>query len=162
MLRYDVKLNDDNLKRDKLVWSEKYVAPDLSFVSGVTSQHYHIDNSNMIAASIGADTNFSALNLDTENVTRNGYIIIKNKRYKIEVGIKPLQARSTEEESDDNTYKYVYIGGVYYYVTGDTVTINNWLKEKWKKSEGGYKVEIIEGDVVGTIDSAGEYLRNYC
>ena len=53
MLKYEVKLDYDNLKRDTLVWSEKYVAPDLSFVSGVTSQHYHIDRSETIAASIG-------------------------------------------------------------------------------------------------------------
>ena len=43
MLRYEIKLTDDNFKQEELVWGEKYLAPDLSFVSGVTSQDYHLE-----------------------------------------------------------------------------------------------------------------------
>ena len=89
MLRYDVKLEYDNLKRDTLVWGEKYVAPDLSFVSGVTSQDYHVDKNDRIAASIGSDTNFSYLNIDCENVTRNGYIVIYGKCFTTSRKVKP-------------------------------------------------------------------------
>lgn len=50
MLRYTVKLEEENIKRDEIVWSEKYVSPDLSFVSGVTSQKYHLSEDNFVAA----------------------------------------------------------------------------------------------------------------
>ena len=74
MLKYSVKIGENNIKRDVLSWSEKYVAPDLSFVSGVTSQHYHVDKNELISGSIGGETNFSSLKLETENVCRNGCI----------------------------------------------------------------------------------------
>ena len=165
MLRYDVKLTEDNLKRDKLVWSEKFVAPDLSFVSGVTSQHYHIDASDMIAASIGADSNFSSLNIETENVTRTGYVLISGKEYGIQSAKKPVHYSyidesdtAVTEDYDDESFYYVYINDVYYYitddmVTGGTITVHNHLKEQWKKVDGEYKVEIVEGDVDGIVDT---------
>jgi hypothetical protein len=149
MLRYDVKLEYDNLKRDTLVWGEKYIAPDLSFMSGVTSQDYHVDKSDKIAASIGGDTNFSYLNIECENVTRNGYIVIYGKKYKIE------EKKATELYP---AFKYTYVDGVYYNVKSDatTVTIKNRLKEQWKRVDGKYKADIVEGDVEGTV--SGNYL----
>ena len=77
MLSYSIKLDDKSIQRDELVWSEKYLAPDLSFVSGVTSQDYHLEKKKQIAFSIGNDTNADALNISCNNVTRNGYIVGK-------------------------------------------------------------------------------------
>lgn len=142
MLKYSVRLGDDNFKRDELVWSEKYVSPDLSFISGVTSQHNHIDKNEFMSASLGADTNFAALNLTTTNVCRNGYIVIKNKKYKIETGEKST--------TGGGTFRYVDINGVYYYITGDTITVKNWLATN---SSGN----VIEKDVTGTI--SGNYVE---
>ena len=144
MLRYDVKLEYDNLKRDTLVWGEKYVAPDLSFVSGVTSQDYHVDKNDRIAASIGSDTNFSYLNIDCENVTRNGYIVIYGKKYKIE---------TREATAVYPSFSYTYVDGVFYSIKeGETtVTVKNRLKEQWKRVDGKYKADIVEGDVEGTV-----------
>lgn len=142
MLTYSIKLGDDNLKRDKLVWSEKFVAPDLSFVSGVTSQHYHIDADEYMSASIGVDTNFSRLKVTCQNVTRNGYVVIKDKEYKIK--------RHKKSIASGGTFDYVDIGGVYYYITGDTITVKNWLQEQWYKVGNEDKVRIIEGDIKPT------------
>ena len=43
MLKYEVKLGKDNFKQRELEWSEKYLAPDLSFISGVTDTAYHLE-----------------------------------------------------------------------------------------------------------------------
>ena len=142
MLRYNVKLNESNIKMDELVWGEKYISPDLSFVTGVTSQEYHLENSNRINASIGANTTFSSLLISTENVTRNGYAVIKEKEYEIHTG-------KTSEISAE-TFSYVEINGVFYYITGNTITVKNWLKEKWYRVDNEYKVNIVEDDVIGT------------
>lgn len=142
MLSYSVRLGEDNIKRDKIVWSEKYVAPDLSFVSGVTSQSYHIDKDEYIAASIGSDTNFSRLKLESRNVTRNGYIVVKGKNYRIQ------KAKTTTTSPTE--VSYIEVNGAYYYVSGGKVTVKNHLKEQWKTIRGKTTVDVIEGDVEGT------------
>lgn len=141
MLSYSVRLGEDNLKRDKIVWSERYVAPDLSFVSGVTSQSYHIDKDEYIAASIGSDTNFSRLKLESRNVTRNGYIVVKGKSYRIQ--------RAKTTTTSPTEVSYIEVNGAYYYVSGDKVTVKNHLKEQWKTVGGKTTVDVIEGDVEG-------------
>lgn len=140
MLTYSIRIGDNDLKRDKLVWSEKFVAPDLSFVSGVTSQHYHIDADEYISASIGINSNFTRLKVACQNVTRNGYIIIKKKEY-------PIKRRKKSVVSG-GTLEYVDIGGVYYYITGSTLTVKNWLQEQWYQVGSENKVRVIEGNFV--------------
>lgn len=144
MLKYSVKIGENNIKRDVLSWSEKYVAPDLSFVSGVTSQHYHVDKNELISGSIGGETNFSSLKLETENVCRNGYIVVKGKKYKIESGVKSTIS--------GGNFEYVDINGVYYYINGSTITVKNWLKQDWKYIDDEYVVKIVEGDVTGYVN----------
>lgn len=153
MLNYSVKLGRDNFRRGELVWGEKYLAPDLSFISGVTSQSNHIDKKDSIAYSIGNETNSGFLLLSCENVTRNGYIKIVNKAYDI------LSGSTVDNISEEiRDYKYVEINGIIYYITGDTITINNWLKEEWTEENGEYKVNIVEGDVGGDVDGDFLYL----
>lgn len=166
MLKYNIKLGEDNIRRDELVWSEKYVAPDLSFVSGVTDQSYHLEKNKTIAASIGADSNFSSLYISCENVTRNGYVMVVEKKYPIITGKTYTYDQYNFDGDSDysstgqtytHTYSCVNIGGVYYYTTGksngEKITVKNWLKEKWITVDD---VEIVEGDVEGTI--SGNYL----
>ena len=151
MLTYSIKLDDNNLKRGKLDWGEKFVSPDLSFVSGVTSQHYHIDADDYISASIGVDTNFSRLKVSCQNVTRNGYIVIKDKEYKIKHRKKSV--------ASGGTFDYVDIGGTYYYITGNTITVKNWLQEQWYKVGDEYKVNIIEKDTIVEVTANAEVVR---
>ena len=153
MLNYSIKLGRDNFRRGELVWGEKYLAPDLSFISGVTSQSNHIDKKDSIAYSIGNETNSGFLLLSCENVTRNGYIKIVNKVYNI---LSDSTVDNISEEIRD--YKYVEINGIIYYITGDTITINNWLKEEWTEENGEYKVNIVEGDAEASVDGDFLYL----
>ena len=147
MLNYSVKLGENNLKRNELIWSEKYISPDLSFVSGVTSQHYHIDKHDTIAASIGYKSNFSTLKVESQNVTRNGFVMIKGKRYPIKKDEFINKAVGKKQE-----YWYVDINGVFYYIynitNGSKITIKNWLK---KESDENHRVNVVEGDVEATI-----------
>ena len=128
MLKYSIKLDEYNVKQEKIEWGEKYLSPDLSFVSGVTSQSYHLERLNNILVSINSIV--QALPIECENVTRQGFIIIKGKEYPIDSGY---------------TYNYVYSGtsfqciqlnGKYYYLNGDTFEIDNWLQH-----DNGFKVK---------------------
>ena len=109
MLSYSVKLSGDNIKKDEVVWGEKYLSPDLSFVTGVTSQDYHLEKINQIEASINSKSD--VLFIQSENVTREGYVVVKGKKYPI-------------------TNNTVFINGKYYYVNNNNVIIDNWLVEK--------------------------------
>ena len=157
MLNYSVKLGKNNIKRDELVWSEKYLAPDLSFVSGVALQKYHIDNKRSIAYSIGNDTNSGSLNMSCENVIRNGYVKLVDKVYDIKSG-------STVNYATDETYdgyRYVEINGVIYYIQegASAITVNNWLMEDWSVDDDGeYHVNIVEGDVEAKVGDGVVYL----
>lgn len=125
MLRYNIKLTNDNIKQEEVVWREKYLAPSLSFVSGVTSQGYHLEKQDKIAASNTiSHTPNSILSIETENVTRQGFIVIKNKEYKIE-----------SDNYHDNVlnaninYSYVFLNGKYYYKQNKKFTIDKWLQK---------------------------------
>lgn len=132
MLKYKIKLTDNNFKQEKLVWGEKYLAPDLSFVSGVTSQNYHLEKFSRVPLinSIINNTN-SIANIETNNVTRQGYIIIKNKQYEVNKGT--VVDYSVDSGGIVADYKYLVLNGKYYYAyKGENeeytkFKINDWL-----------------------------------
>ena len=68
MLNYSIKLGDKYLKKDKVVWGEKYLSPDLSFVTGVTSQDYHLDKLTQIETSINGKTDLLNIELSPDNI----------------------------------------------------------------------------------------------
>ena len=152
MLSYSVKLGESNIKRDKIVWSEKYLSPDLSFVSGVTDQIYHLDKDMYVSASIGKDSNFSRLSVESTNVTRNGFVVVKGKKYRIKTTESPAIGQQ-------GSVSYIEVNGVYYYLpnSGNTFTVKNQLKQEWKRVNGDYKVDIVEGDVTATV--SGDFVK---
>lgn len=120
MLKYNVRLTNDNVKQEEIVWREKYLSPDLSFVSGVTSQDYHLEKFNKIAASNTiSHTPNSVLSIDAINVIRQGFIIIKDKEYKVESGTS---------YNGENNYECVKINGKYFYNQNGNILIDNWLQ----------------------------------
>lgn len=121
MLKYSVKLTENDFKDNHLVWREKYVAPDLSFISGVTDSSYHLEQFNQLPA-YNSYTNQSAiLNIDTEVVTRLGYVIAKEKEY-------PVKTVTFSGQ----TYNYIQVNGKYYY-DNNGYNITNWQVERYKR-----------------------------
>lgn len=114
MLKYNIKLTDDSIKQEKLVWSEKYLAPDLSFVTGVTSQDYHLEKFKRLPLTNSLVDNFNASALlDTENVSRQGYVLISGKTYDANSG--SVTDYSIESSGTPIDYKYLFLNGKYYY-----------------------------------------------
>lgn len=158
MLKYFAKLNASNITKEVMVWGEKYLAPDLSFVSGVTSQDYHLEKFNRLAVtnSIMSTPN-SVVSVESRNVTRQGYITIKEKEY--EVVSSSIVDYSVESSGTPITYKYLFVNGKYYYATKeneesqeeDTFFIKDWLVEKFKEVDGIVKPIIVEEDIKAKI-----------
>ena len=121
MLKYSVKITENDFKDNHLVWREKYVAPDLSFISGVTDSSYHLEQFNQLPA-YNSYTNQSAiLNINAEVVTRLGYVIAKGKEYPVKT-----------VTFSGRTYNYIIVNGKYYY-DNSGYTITNWQVERYKK-----------------------------
>ena len=143
MLKYKVRLTENDFKDNNIVWREKYVAPDLSFFSGVTDSIYHLERYKNISVVSPITNKNSIFDVETEVVTRTGYIIAKNKRYP-----------ATTFRLNSNIW-YVEINGTYYYRNGTKFTIKNWQCETYvQNSNGRYIPKIVEKDVTCSLSSS--------
>ena len=82
MLKYEVKLGKDNFKQRELEWSEKYLAPDLSFISGVTDTAYHLEKFKALPTKSSIVNSDSLLSVESYNVIRQGFIVAVQKSLK--------------------------------------------------------------------------------
>ena len=137
MLRYNIKVTEDDISREKMSWDEKFLSQDLSYVSGVTSTSYHLEKYGMIPASNSMVSSDATLRVVSENVHRNGYCLILGKEYdvkKVKVG-----------EKDVN---YIEVNGTFYYEVKGKYVIDEMLKQDGES--------VISGEVIvpsGSQDS---------
>lgn len=139
MLRYNIKVTEDDISREKMSWDEKFLSQDLSYVSGVTSTSYHLEKYGMIPASNSMVSSDATLRVVSENVHRNGYCLILGKEYdvkKVKVGEKDIN--------------YIEVNGTFYYEIKGKYVIDNMLKQDDDKKS------VISGEVIvpsGSQDS---------
>ena len=133
MLKYSVRLTDKDIKNNVLQWREKYLAPDLSYISGVTDVSSHIERFNELSAHNSLSNQGSILSLETEIVTRLGYIVIKDKEYKVE---------------SVNGKQYVFINGKYFYANNNKITVTDWQCETINGIVEKDVIKSIEGDII--------------
>ena len=131
MLRYNIKVTEDDISREEMSWDEKFLSQDLSYVSGVTSTSYHLEKYGMIPASNSMVSSDATLRVVSENVHRNGYCLIKGKEYdvkKVKVGEKDIN--------------YIEVNGTFYYEVKGKYVIDNMLKQDDDKKS------VISGEVI--------------
>ena len=126
MLRYDIKLGKDNFKQRALEFREKYLSPDLSFVTGVTDTSYNLNKFKALSSKNSIVNSDSLLTLESYNVVRQGYVIAKGKEFEVYTG--KTYDYSVEKEGKEINYHYVKINGTFYY---------------WNESVGGYEIDNI-------------------
>ena len=155
MLKYNIRVADTNIGKQAMSWQEKYLSPDLSFVTGVTSQINNIHGEETIEA---INTRFvdnpNTLYLETENVTREGYIIINGYNYSVSSDTT-YDYTMSEENGDKRDYYYVFIDGKYYYAYNDDMRfhINNFPTIGDDGVPGEYDIDVeYDGSGVLKID----------
>ena len=137
MLRYNIKVTEDDISREKMSWDEKFLSQDLSYVSGVTSTSYHLEKYGMVPASNSMVSSDATLRVVSENVHRNGYCLILGKEYdvkKVKVGEKDIN--------------YIEVNGTFYYEVEGKYVIDEMLKQDGES--------VISGEVIvpsGSQDS---------
>lgn len=129
MLRYNIKVTGDDISREKMSWDEKFLSQDLSYVSGVTSTSYHLEKYGMIPASNSMVSSDATLRVVSENVHRNGYCLIKNKKY----DVKKVKVNGKD-------VNYIEVNGTFYYEVKGKYVIDNMLKKDGDS--------IISGEVI--------------
>ena len=111
MLKYEVKLGKDNFKQRELEWSEKYLAPDLSFISGVTDTAYHLEKFKALPTKSSIVNSDSLLSVESYNVIRQGFIVAVQKKFKIYTG--STYDYSIDKKGKELKYDYVKINADY-------------------------------------------------
>lgn len=113
MLKYDIKLGKDNFKQCELDWREKYLAPDLSVITGVTDSSYNLNKFKALSSKNSIVNSDSLLTLDSYNVIRQGFIVAKQKEYEVFSG--KTYDYSSEKSGKEINYHYVKINDTFYY-----------------------------------------------
>ena len=154
MLRYSLKLDTEMQQTVSMEWSERYLAPDLSMVSGVTSPTYHIDTMEQINV-VNTATDYSAsLMVEANNAKRTGYVVVKKQQYPIITGV-------VHDYTEDNVdipieYYAILIKGKYYYAQHEssslTFTIDDFLQVSPNASNNILISNIISGTMSVTCD----------
>ena len=125
MLRYSVKLNKDNIKRENMSWGEKFLSQDLSYVSGVTSTDYHLEKYTMIPSTNDLVSSDSTLSIVSENVIRSGYCIVRDKIYHISTIQIDKSEKPYIEFNGKFYYQYENDNGEQWYKIDNVLSINN-------------------------------------
>lgn len=137
MLRYNIKVTEDDISREKMSWDEKFLSQDLSYVSGVTSTSYHLEKYGMIPASNSMVSSDATLRVVSENVHRNGYCLILGKEY----DVKKVKVNGKD-------VSYIEANGTFYYEVEGKYVIDEMLKQDGES--------VISGEVIvpsGSQDS---------
>ena len=133
MLKYSIKVNEKNIKREEMSWGEKFLSQDLSYISGVTSPSYHLEKYSIMPSTNSIVSSDSTLRINSTNVYRNGYCILRNKKYDINTLSVCMHNGNVMEYKD---VKYIEYNGKYYYGVFDENTrgykfvIDSILKEE--------------------------------
>ena len=145
MLKYSIKVNEKNIKREEMSWGEKFLSQDLSYISGVTSPSYHLEKYSIMPSTNSIVSSDSTLRINSTNVYRNGYCILYNKKYDINTLRVCMHNGNVMEYKD---VKYIEYNGKYYYGVFDEKTrgykfvIDSILKEENETvSEGSLTFE---------------------
>lgn len=149
MLRYEVKLGKDNFKQRELEWSEKYLAPDLSFISGVTDTAYHLEKFKALSTKSSIVNSDSLLSVESYNVIRQGFIVAVQKKFKIYTS--STYDYSIDKEGKELKYDYVKINGKYFYKNDGKFYIDNLLN--YDKNRTDKISEYIE------VEPSGDYIK---
>lgn len=113
MLKFKIKLNQNDIKQDELVWREKYLAPDLSYVSGVTDTAYHLEKHDKLSCKSSLVNVDGVVTASTMNVLREGYVVVVGKTYKIYDS--SFVRYPTFGNAEQVNYSYLFINGKYFY-----------------------------------------------
>ena len=134
MLRYNIKVTEDDISREKMSWDEKFLSQDLSYVSGVTSTSYHLEKYGMIPASNSMVSSDATLRVASENVHRNGYCLILGKEY----DVKKVKVNGKD-------VNYIEVNGTFYYEVKGKYVIDEMLKQDGES--------VISGEVIVPSES---------
>lgn len=126
MLKYSIKLNNNSVNRKELVWREKYLSPDLSYVSGVCDTVYHLEYCTELPVSSELNNSAATVKVDAHNEKRMGYIVLYDKKIKVETGKYTHFSGNTKNSIP---YKYININDRYFYpyYNGNGFAIDNVL-----------------------------------
>ena len=129
MLKYSITLNREEVKMTELEWTERYVAQDLSFFSGVTSIDNHLENLNQIYVEYSKDETRVPFDVSAVTVNRQGYIVLKNKKYEVKSGNTVTYGDDTPGSGTSENFTYIDFNSMHIMSGNSGFTIHDALYE---------------------------------
>lgn len=129
MLKYSITLNREEVKMTELEWAERYVAQDLSFFSGVTSIDNHLENLNRIYVEYSKDETRVPFDISAVTVNRQGYIVLKNKKYEVKSGNTVTYGDDLPGSGTSENFTYIDFNSMHIMSGNSGFTIHDVLYE---------------------------------
>lgn len=128
MLNYQIKIEAKEAQKEKINFSDFYLEPDLSFISGSTPYETNLKNGEEVLVTSSINTNGEMATATTQNVQRMGTVQIV-RHYPIEKNNLFIN-NSPYYFENKIVYDYIFRNGKYYYAKpGENFVINDLIDE---------------------------------
>ena len=135
MLSYQIKIEAKEAQKEKINFSDFYLEPDLSFISGSTPYETNLKNGEEVLVTSPINTNGEMATATTQNVQRTGTVQI-TRHYPIEKNNIFINTSPYYYENKI-IYDYIFRNGKYYYAKpGENFIINDLIDENGKSYSG--------------------------
>lgn len=137
MLNFQIKIEAKEAQKEKINFSDFYLEPDLSFISGSTPYETNLKNGEEVLVTSPINTNGEMATATTQNVQRIGTVQII-RHYPIEknnifINTSPYYT----EEDGKMMYDYIFRNGKYYYAKpNENFIINDLIDENGTSYSG--------------------------
>lgn len=121
MLKYSVRIGEEDIRETSIDTWDMYVSPDLSFCSATTYTHYNIGSGDKVKVVSPTSNGGNLASCNVENVFEEGIFLIKGLRVDTTDDIVVPDGSSERQE-----FKSVYINSRYYHASGDTFTMGGF------------------------------------
>ena len=117
MLNYQIKIEAKEAQKEQINFSDFYLEPDLSFISGSTPYETNLKNGEEVLVTSSINTNGEMATATTKNVLRIG--IVKIIRH-YPIAKKNIFINSSPYYFENKiVYDYIFRNGKYYYAKPD-------------------------------------------
>lgn len=126
MLKYSIKIDSKDTLKEEFSFSDLYIEPDLSFITGTTQYETNLMNGEEVLIISSLNSTGERANVETTTTKRTGTVTI-NRHYPI---VKDKEILVTNENKIK--YDYIFRNGKYYYSYDGSFLIDDLLDENGK------------------------------
>ena len=138
MLKYNFKMSKDTDLVQEIKCDSIYMSPDLTFISGITSNEYGLVDNQPIFIREGESNDYKEYKIQTFPQTERGYIIFPNQKYKI----------NQYEYNGSIVYGIIFADNNKYIASDDGIIDITSINTINENPDEAFEVNILDGNQV--------------